>query len=85
MTIQKQAEQLAANLGTKIEVNYSSYDQSYDLQVPAPDGKQWTDGNCLNMLETYYSYIKGGKNEAYKMLITRMNSGLEDITAINEY
>ena len=79
MTKKKQAEELAISLGTKIEAEYYPASRSYDLQVPAPDGKQWVSGQCIHLVEVYYTYDKGGKDEAYSDLIMRMKDGLEDI------
>lgn len=79
MTKQKQAEELAISLGTQIEAEYFPDSRSWDLQVPAPDGKQWVSGQCIHLVEVYYTYVAGDKDEAYGMLINRMADGLEDI------
>jgi hypothetical protein len=79
MTAQKQAEELAKSLGTQIESEYYPESRSYDIQIPAPDGKQWKSGQCIHLVGVYYTYHKGDKNEAYLDLLDRMNEGLEDI------
>lgn len=55
------------------------YDDSVHINVSAPDGMQWRDGNCLNMLEIYYPYIKGDRYRAINTLYIRILNGIENI------
>jgi hypothetical protein len=78
-TIQK-LKQVAVQFGASVDVNsYSNTDK--EIQIAAPDGKQWVEGNCINMRGEYYTYIHEGeysKQEVIKTLINRMNQGLEE-------
>lgn len=79
MTLENQCKQLAATLGVEIESEYFPYDRNYDIQVAAPDGMQWASGQCIHLVAVYYTYDKGGKNEAYYDLLMRMKEGVEPI------
>ena len=65
--------------GTVVIGEYNLYDQSTVIEIEAPDGKQWQDGNCQVILEYFWSYIKDSRAEAYDNLIERMSYGLENL------
>ena len=74
----KDVENKAEKYGATVEVDdYNPYDQSYLIEVIAPDGKAWN-GNTQILAAYYFRYIKGSKADACRDLIERMNYGLED-------
>jgi hypothetical protein len=73
-------KKIAASIGAKVELDEYPYNEKA-FQIVAPDGKQWKDGNCVNMTASYWTYIKSGngsKEDAIADLISRMKLGLED-------
>lgn len=79
MTLENQCKQLAKTMGVEVEHNYDSYERCYEIQVAAPDGKQWQDGQSIHLVAVYYTYDKGGKSEAFGGILNRMQQGFEDI------
>jgi hypothetical protein len=76
-------KKLAAKFGGIVEIDVYSAEEKA-IQVVAPDGKQWADGNCVNMCEHYWTYIKkgdGSRAQAITTLIERVSEGLEDYDA----
>lgn len=72
--------ELAEKMGIEIEdPEYCERDKSYTIQVPAPDGKQWVNGNCIHLVCVWFHYVSGHKNAQVLDLINRMNEGLEEL------
>jgi len=77
MTSENKLKNLAAQLGVTVEVEKDNYNRSVEIQIAAPDGKQWVDGGSVHLVAVYYTYDKGGKNEAYTELLKRMQDDME--------
>ena len=80
MTPENQLKQIAIEIGADLKKpEYNPYDQSYEVDLWAPDGNQWNANGCAFMGGTYWSYIKGSKNECYQDLIERAKMGLGEL------
>lgn len=72
----KTLETLAASLGATVEED--KIYPPYSIVVIAPDGKQWVDGECVHMQNTYHPHFKGDRADAIKEAYNRVLLGLED-------
>ena len=67
----------AEQFGATVEFSdYNAYDQSFTIEVLAPDGKAWSEGPQI-LLAYYFQYDKKSKAEACEDLVDRM-TGLID-------
>lgn len=70
----------AAKFGGKVEVSKWGEDGAErTLTCDAPDGMQWVDGGCLQMVHVYYLYDTESISEAYETMISRVQAGTEPI------
>lgn len=81
MTIEK-LKKLAAEQNAEVEID-KTHNMTF-INVIAPDGKQWADGNCVTMTEGYWLYKdKSGntqkeRDKAISIIIERIGYGLEE-------
>lgn len=68
----------AAELGATVEER-KDWDNSVNIEVIAPDGKQWISGQCLHMLAIYWTYEPNGRTQAIRELYHRIGEGLEPL------
>lgn len=76
----RKLRKLASSMGADVEVDH--YQDSSEITITAPDGKQWSSGNCVHMTEQYWRYIKSGdgsRDSCVRRLYERVNQGLENL------
>lgn len=71
----------AVKFGATVET--SCYDgDCVAVEVIAPDNKQWVEGGCIIMVETYYRHAPESKPEAFETLLRRIGYGLEELDEV---
>jgi hypothetical protein len=76
----KKLQELATQLGATLsEPIYSERGQSYEVELFAPEGKQWKFNGCAFMGGMYWPYIKGHKAKCYETLFNQAQQGVEDL------
>lgn len=74
-------KRLAKSFGAEVET--SCYDgDCVAVEIIAPDNKQWVEGSCITMVETYYRHAPETKTEAFDTLIKRLNYGIEELDEV---
>jgi len=66
--------------GILTDTNYNQYDQSYTIEIEAPDNFQWADSNSQVMICTWFRYVKNDKSVEIENAIERIKCGLEKYT-----
>ncbi len=80
MTTLRELKTKAKEFDGKVVVNdYNPHDQSTQIDIEAPDGKQWAGAGVQILLGFFWSYDKQSRYDAYTDLIGRMNYGLEPL------
>jgi len=62
--------------GATVEVSYDEYDHCDIIEVIAPEGYQWNEGDCQIMVGYLFQYDED-KASVYEDLIHRMEFGLD--------